>query len=162
MQTKKLFDFNERKNAAEEARKAAAEKFSTMKARLDDPEVQKRMAEQKAIAEARAAREAEKRAAKLAVKQAEDAARLAAKREAERKAQEVELKAAALLRSMALDAELEAAVVTVVDIFEVELLTVVAKIATHLKTLHALEGGAVGALLVKEVKARVERALYVL
>ena len=81
---------------------------------------------------------------------------------AERKAQEVELKAAALLRSMALDAELEAAVVTVVDIFEVELLTVVAKIATHLKTLHALEGGAVGALLVKEVKARVERALYVL
>lgn len=88
MQTKKLFDFNERKNAAEEARKAAAEKFATMKARLDDPEVQKRMAEQKAIAEARAAREAEKRAAKLAEKQAAEAARQAAKREAERKAQE--------------------------------------------------------------------------
>ena len=88
MQTKKLFDFNERKNAAEEARKAAAEKFASMKSRLDDPEVQKRMAEQKAIAEARAAREAEKRAAKLAVKQAEEAAKLAAKREAERKAQE--------------------------------------------------------------------------
>ena len=88
MQTKKLFDFNERKNAAEEARKAAAEKFASMKSRLDDPEVQKRMAEQKAIAEARAAREAEKRAAKLAIKQAEEAAKLSAKREAERKAQE--------------------------------------------------------------------------
>lgn len=88
MQTKKLFDFNERKNTAEEARKAATEKFSAMKARLDDPEVQARMAEQKAVAEARAAREGEKRAAKQAIKAAEDAAKLAAKREAERKAQE--------------------------------------------------------------------------
>jgi hypothetical protein len=81
---------------------------------------------------------------------------------AERKAQEVELKAAVLLRRMALDVELEAAVVAAVDAFEAELLAAVGKIATQLKPLHALEGGAVGALLVKEVKARVERALYVL
>jgi len=88
MQAKKLFDFNERRNAAEEARKAAAEKFQAMQARLDDPEVQKRLAEQKALGEARAAREAEKRAARQAVRAAEEAAKLAAKREAERKAQE--------------------------------------------------------------------------
>ena len=54
MQARKLFDFNDRRNAAEEARKKTAEKFQALKARLDDPEVQRKMAEQKAIADARA------------------------------------------------------------------------------------------------------------
>lgn len=88
MQSRKLFDFNERRNAAAEARKAAAEKFQALKSRLEDPDVQRRLAEQKAIAEARAARIAEREAAKAAAKAAAEAAAAAAKREAERRAAE--------------------------------------------------------------------------
>jgi hypothetical protein len=96
------------------------------------------------------------------------------RRAAERKAHEVELKAAAVRRRMALDAELRAAVVTAVDTFEAELQALVGNIVAHLNTqqfptdadaavpaLHAFEGGVAGghAAVVKEVKARVERAL---
>ena len=104
MQAKKLFDFNERRNAAAEARKAAAEKFQAMKARQEDPEFQRKIAEQKAVSEARAARQAEKLAAKRAEEAriaAEKAAREAAKREAERKAAEE----AALARAAEIDAK---------------------------------------------------------
>ncbi|MGK7867564.1 hypothetical protein [Falsiroseomonas sp. E2-1-a20] len=95
MQARKLFDFNDRRNAAEEARKKTAEKFQALKSRLDDPEVQRKLAEQKAIADARAARIAERAAEKAAdaariaaEKAAAEAAAAVARREAERLAAE--------------------------------------------------------------------------
>jgi hypothetical protein len=95
MQARKLFDFNDRRNAAEEARKKTAEKFQALKSRLDDPEVQRKLAEQKAIADARAARIAERAAEKAAEaariaaeKAAAEAAAAIARREAERLAAE--------------------------------------------------------------------------
>ncbi len=107
MQAKKLFDFNERRNAAAEARKAAAEKFQALKARQEDPEFQRKLAEQKAIAESRAQRQAERLAAKkaeearIAAEKAAEEARIAAeRREAERKAAEE----AAIARAAEIDA----------------------------------------------------------
>jgi len=84
MQAKKLFDFNERRTAAEDARKATAEKFKALKSRLDDPAVQQKLAEQKVVAEAREQRQAERAAAKAA-----ELARIAAeRREADKRAAE--------------------------------------------------------------------------
>ncbi len=95
-------NFNDRMTTAAKAREAVIEKFR-QKPGLDDPAVQQRMAEQKAIAEARdvraAQRRAEREAAALEAKQqAEIRAREQAQQEAERKvaerALEVERKAA--------------------------------------------------------------------
>ena len=87
-------DIFERRNAANEAKKALLERFKARPA-ADDPQVLARQAERKAILEARARREAEKqrlRQEKLAREAAERAAREAAeeaaRREAEAKAAE--------------------------------------------------------------------------
>lgn len=82
MQTLKGSHFDDRRAAAEAARKALLEKF---KARPDenDPAFRAKLEERRVIAEARAVREAEKKRAK------EEQARLdAARKEAERKAAE--------------------------------------------------------------------------
>ncbi|RJG42914.1 MULTISPECIES: DUF6481 family protein [unclassified Mesorhizobium] len=81
-------DFSERRNAANEARKALLERFKSRPAE-DDPEVQARKAERQAILEAREKRNAEKeklkqeRLAREAIEKAEreaaaEAARIAA------------------------------------------------------------------------------------
>jgi len=72
-------DFAERAQAAAAARKAALEKFKSRPS-LDDPEVQARLAERKAFAEAREARLTER-----ARQKAEDAARIAAEEAAAKK-----------------------------------------------------------------------------
>lgn len=71
--------FAERRQNADEARKALLEKFKSKPA-ADDPEVLAKQAERKAIAEARAAREAERLRAKR--EKAEQEARERAEREA--------------------------------------------------------------------------------
>lgn len=85
-------DFSERRNAANEARKALLERFKAKPA-ADDPAVLARQAERKAILEARAIREAEKQkqkqerlAREAAEKAAREAAEEAARLEAEAKA----------------------------------------------------------------------------
>jgi len=86
--------FNERRQTADEARKALLEKFKTKP--VDDPAFQARMAERKAIAEAREQREAEKKRLKQAKAEAE--ARERAERQAAEEAAtlaEVEAKAQA-------------------------------------------------------------------
>ena len=83
-------DFTERRNAANEAKKALLDKFKARPAD-DDPEVQARKAERQAILEARAKREAEKarlKQEKLAREAAERAVREAAEAEARRIAEE--------------------------------------------------------------------------
>ncbi|MGP2491001.1 DUF6481 family protein [Mesorhizobium sp. PUT5] len=87
-------DIFERRNAANEAKKALLERFKARPA-ADDPQVLARQAERKAILEARAVREAEKqrlRQEKLAREAAEravrEAAEAAARLEAETKAAE--------------------------------------------------------------------------
>jgi hypothetical protein len=78
-------DFSERRNAANEARKALLERFKSRPAE-DDPEVQARKAERQAILEAREKRNAEKeklkqeRLAREAIEKAEREAKI---REAE-------------------------------------------------------------------------------
>lgn len=83
-------DFNERRTAASDARKALLDKFKTRPA-ADDPEVVAKQAERKAILEARAIREAEKERLKqerLARAAKERAEREAAEAEARRIAEE--------------------------------------------------------------------------
>lgn len=87
-------DIFERRNAANEAKKALLERFKARPA-ADDPAVLARQAERKAILEARAIREAEKArlkqerlAAEAAEKAAREAAAEAARLEAEAKARE--------------------------------------------------------------------------
>ncbi|MBN9232901.1 MULTISPECIES: DUF6481 family protein [Phyllobacteriaceae] len=87
-------DIFERRNAANEAKKALLERFKAKPA-ADDPAVLARQAERKAILEARAVREAEKArlkqerlAREAAEKAAREAAAEAARLEAEEKARE--------------------------------------------------------------------------
>lgn len=83
-------DFHERRNAANDAKKALLEKFKARPA-ADDPQVLARQAERKAILEARAIREAEKERLKqerLAREAKERAEREAAEAEARRIAEE--------------------------------------------------------------------------
>ena len=87
-------DIFERRNAANEAKKARLERFKAKPA-ADDPAVLARQAERKAILEARAVREAEKArlkqerlAREAAEKAAREAAAEAARLEAEEKARE--------------------------------------------------------------------------
>lgn len=87
-------DFSERRNAADEARKALLERFKAKPA-ADDPAVLAKQAERKAILEARAVREAEKlkqKQERLAREAAEKAAREAAEEAARL---EAEIQAAA-------------------------------------------------------------------
>lgn len=85
--------FAERRQSADEARKALLERAKSKLPSADDPAVQARMAERKAIAEARAQREAEKKRLKQEKAEREEreraereaAAELAAKAEAEAK-----------------------------------------------------------------------------
>jgi hypothetical protein len=79
--------FSDRAEASAEAKRAALAKFQARPA-ADDPDVQKRAAERRAVAEAREARITERRTAK-----AEEAARLAAEKEATRVAEAARLKA---------------------------------------------------------------------
>ena len=71
-------DFNERRNAAAAAKKAALEKFRAQP-KPDDPEVLARIAERKAISDAREARAAERELLRRA-----EAERIAAEEEARR------------------------------------------------------------------------------
>jgi hypothetical protein len=92
-------DIFERRNAANEAKKALLERFKAKPA-ADDPAVLARQAERKAILEARAIREAEKarlKQEKLAREAAEKAAREAAA-EAARLEAEAKAKAEAKIR----------------------------------------------------------------
>jgi hypothetical protein len=75
--------FEDRRSTAEKARQAALERFRRLP-RPDDPAVQARLQEQKAVAEAREARRAEREAerARLAAEAAAEAARLKAEEEA--------------------------------------------------------------------------------
>jgi hypothetical protein len=75
-------DHNERSKAAADARKALLERFKANRPNLEDPEVQARLAERKAMAEARDLRLSER-----ARQKAEEAARAAAE-EATRKREE--------------------------------------------------------------------------
>lgn len=90
-------DFTERRNAANEARKALLERFKA-KPSPDDPAVQAKMAERKAILEARAKRDAEKqrlkqeRLAREAAERAERAAAAEAARLAAEEAAQAEAK----------------------------------------------------------------------
>ena len=79
----KIDHFNDRQAASAKAKKALQEKFLSRPG-PDDPAVQARLAEQKAIAEARDIRQAERRAAKAAeaALQAEADARLRVEQEA--------------------------------------------------------------------------------
>ncbi len=102
-------DFNERKNAAASAKKAAAEKFRT-KVGTDDPAFAERQAALQAISDARDVRVAERKAAREAEAArlvAEEAARVAeqAARDAEQVVRDEEQKA----RNVALEAERKAA-----------------------------------------------------
>ncbi len=102
-------NFNERAKAAAEAKKAMAAKFRALP-RPDDPIVQKRQAELLAIEQARAARAAEREAArKLEAERvaAEKAAELAAQAALAEEARKLEAEAAA--RAVALEAERKAA-----------------------------------------------------
>ncbi|KQZ15433.1 hypothetical protein ASD44_16230 [Mesorhizobium sp. Root554] len=92
-------DFSERRNAADEARKALLERFKAKPA-ADDPAVLAKRAERKAILEARALREAEKlkqKQERLAREAAEKAAREAAE-EAARLEAEIQAAADAKIR----------------------------------------------------------------
>lgn len=92
-------DFSERRNAADEARKALLERFKAKPA-ADDPAVLAKQAERKAILEARAVREAEKlkqKQERLAREAAEKAAREAAE-EAARLEAEIQAAADAKIR----------------------------------------------------------------
>jgi hypothetical protein len=98
----KIPTFNDRAKASAEAKQAILAKFRTAP-KADDPELQKRLAERKAIAEAREARTAERKAAKEAEEARIRAEKLAAeaaeaqrlKEEAARRRQlEIEQKAA--------------------------------------------------------------------
>jgi hypothetical protein len=83
-------DFSERRNAADEAKRALLDRFKARPAE-DDPTVQARKAERQAIIEAREKRDAEKahlKQEKLARESAERAAREAADAEARRIAEE--------------------------------------------------------------------------
>lgn len=83
-------DFHERRNAANEAKRALLDRFKARPTE-DDPEVLARKAERQAILEARAIREAEKarlKQEKMAREAAEKAAREAAEAEARRIAEE--------------------------------------------------------------------------
>lgn len=94
MATYKERNFADRRQSAEEAKKALLEKFKARPA-ADDPAIQARIAERKAVAEAREKREAERREQKrLKAEQEareraerEQAAALAARTEAEAKEQ---------------------------------------------------------------------------
>lgn len=90
----------DRRKAASEARKAQLEKFRQAMS-ADNPEVERRRAERKAIAEARAAREIEKAARKKALEEqrAAEAAAEKARLEAEAKAAEEARKAEAAARA---------------------------------------------------------------
>jgi hypothetical protein len=83
-------NFNDRREAAAKARAALAERFAAHD--VNDPDLQKRLAERKVVADARAERQAERAAAKAAELARAEAERRAA--EAERVRQEAELKAA--------------------------------------------------------------------
>lgn len=87
--------FAERRQTADEARKALLSRFKARPSD-DDPEVQKKKAERLAIAEAREQREAERKRLKL--EKAEQEAREKAEREA---AAELEANAEALARESA-------------------------------------------------------------
>jgi Family of unknown function (DUF6481) len=102
-------NFNDRKAAAESARKAAQAKFLAMP-KPDDPAVLARQAEQKAIMEARAARAAERevaRQAELARLAAEDVKRLA--EQAAREAEEAQKAVEQEQQALAMEAERKAA-----------------------------------------------------
>ncbi|WP_244639404.1 DUF6481 family protein [Aureimonas endophytica] len=86
LKTPKDTDFNERRKAALDAKKALLDKFKA-KPGESDPAVQARMAERQARAEARRAKEEAKRLEAERVRQEEEARRAA---EAERKRQEEE------------------------------------------------------------------------
>ncbi|KAB0680222.1 DUF6481 family protein [Aureimonas leprariae] len=86
MKTPKDTDFNERKKAALDAKKALLEKFKA-KPDENDPAVQARLAERAARAEAKRVREEAKRAEAERIRQEEDARKAA---EAERKRLEEE------------------------------------------------------------------------
>ena len=95
-------NLEDRRSAAENAKQALLEKFRARVARADDPEVQARNAERRAVAEAREARLAERKAAREAEakRQEEEARRLAAEKaereareKAEQEAQRLELEA---------------------------------------------------------------------
>lgn len=78
--------FSERASASADAKRAVLAKFQSRPA-LDDPDVQARAAERKAIADARDVRMAERRAEREA-----EAARLAAEREAQLAAEAIRRK----------------------------------------------------------------------
>jgi hypothetical protein len=102
-------DFNERAKAAAAARKAALEKFRAAPA-PDSPEVLARLAERRAIAEAREIRAAEraaKKAEEAAIEAAKKAAEMAAKAEQENEAKK--RAAEQVARDLALAAERKAA-----------------------------------------------------
>jgi len=86
----KLPNFNERKNAAAEARKTALEKFKAGQTAADDPALLEKQAAKQASRIARDQRAAERKAAREAEKLAEITAREAAV-EAERLAKEREI-----------------------------------------------------------------------
>ena len=94
MRASKYTDFNKRRDAAATAKQALLERFKSRPG-PDDPEVAQRVAERTQIAEARAAREAEKKAARLAEQKAREAeaALQAAKLAAEKRALEAAQKA---------------------------------------------------------------------
>ena len=77
--------FNDRRSASADAKKALLEKFRARPA-SDDPQVQARLAERQKIAEARAARAAERDAAKQAEAERKAAEEAEAKARADREA----------------------------------------------------------------------------
>lgn len=95
--------FNERQTASAEAKRAVLAKFQS-RPPADDPAVQARAAERRAIAEARDARMAERRVEREAEAARREAERLAAeaadaeRRKAEEASQAEEARAAALLK----------------------------------------------------------------
>ena len=100
-------DYNERAKAAADAKKALLERFKANRPAFDDPEFQARMAERKALAEARDLRLAER-----ARQKAEDAARAAAEEAARKKEEAARLareRAEAAARVAQLAAEQKAA-----------------------------------------------------
>lgn len=102
-------DFNERANAAANAKKAAAERFRA-KAATDDPAFAERQAALQAISDAREVRTAERKAAREAEAArlaAEEAARVA--EQAARDAEKLVLAAEQKARDVALEVERKAA-----------------------------------------------------
>jgi type IV secretory pathway VirB10-like protein len=90
--------FDKRREAAAKAKEELLARFRAAAPKPDDPEVQRRLAEQKAVAEAREARAAQRRAEKQA---ALEAARRAAEEEERRKKAEEAERRKQMLRDIA-------------------------------------------------------------